>query len=181
MMPYEKYFADPDEEETFKLLDELIIRNQSAGYTCYVKSFAFFTSDREIRTTKSPLLKMFEGISSVEQFEALKLPIKNITRSPDGTSNVAYEIDLSQSDRLMEIVKSRKYLDCLPILWVFSVPSHCTWTVKFQQRIACKFMVLKLIDSYKNSLQDNNIDMYNLALRGQVLKLPPSSSFPQLN
>jgi hypothetical protein len=44
-------------------------------------------------------------------------------------------------------------------------------------------MVLKLIDSHKGSLQDNNIDMYNLGLTGQILKLPISSmsSFPQLN
>jgi hypothetical protein len=27
VMPYEKYFADPDEEETYKLLDEFKMRN----------------------------------------------------------------------------------------------------------------------------------------------------------
>ena len=65
-MPYEKYFLDPDEEETYKLLDEFQMRNQSSGYTCYVKSFALFSSDHDLKTMKSPVLKVFEGISSVE-------------------------------------------------------------------------------------------------------------------
>ncbi len=33
-------------------------------------------------------------------------------------------------------------------------------------------MVLKMIDSIKNSTYDNNMDMYNLGLYGYTLKLP---------
>jgi len=65
-----------------------------------------------------------------------------------------------------------KKLDCLPILWVQSVPSYTQWTVSFQQRLACKFMVVKLLDSVKNSASDNNIDMYNLTLNGYTMSIP---------
>ena len=55
---------------------------------------------------------------------------------------------------------------------MFSSPSFTKWTVPFEQRLACKYLVLKLIDSIKNSTFDNNIDMYNLGLFGHTLKLP---------
>lgn len=63
-------------------------------------------------------------------------------------------------------------LDCIPILWVHSVPSYTVWKVKLEQRFACKYIVMKLIDSQKNSTYDNNIDMYNLALYGHTMKMP---------
>ncbi len=97
VLPFEKHVADPDEEETFKLLDEFEMLNQGSGYTCFVKSFALFTSDRETKLAKSPIVKLFDNISSVEQFEALKLPIKKVTKIPDSTASVAYEIDLSNT------------------------------------------------------------------------------------
>jgi len=78
-LPYEKYFKDPESEETFKLLDELEMRNMGSGYTCFVKAFAFFVSDQEIKIAKSPIIKFFEGINTIEAFEALKLPIKKKT------------------------------------------------------------------------------------------------------
>jgi len=38
-------------------------------------------------------------------------------------------------------------------------------------------LVIKLIDSYKNNISDNNIDMYNLTLNGKKLVLPyPANS-----
>ena len=63
-------------------------------------------------------------------------------------------------------------LDCFPVLWVISNPSKTEWTVRFKQRIACKYLVIKLIDSHKNNMNDNNIDMYNLTLNGYQLKIP---------
>lgn len=65
-LPYEKHFADPDEEETFKLLDEFEMKNLGSGYTCFVKSFALFTSDRETKIAKSSIVKLFDNISSIE-------------------------------------------------------------------------------------------------------------------
>jgi len=131
LIPYEKHYKDPDCEETFKLLDEFEMRNMGSGYTCFVKAFALFISDQEIKIAKSPIIKLFEGINSIEQFEALKLPIKNKTQASDGTNSFAYEIDLSKTDELCKALKCRKDLDCLPVLWVFSTPSFVTWRVKF--------------------------------------------------
>jgi len=65
-LPYEKHFKDPESEETFKVLDEFEMRNMGSGYTCFVKAFAMFISDREVKIAKSPIIKFFEGINSVE-------------------------------------------------------------------------------------------------------------------
>jgi hypothetical protein len=94
-LPYSDYFVNPEDEETFKMLSELEIRNQGSGYTCFVKSYMFFTADREVKISKSPLIKFFDNINTIDKFEALGLPIKKKTTCPDGTQNIAYEIDLS--------------------------------------------------------------------------------------
>ena len=99
-LPFTEHFKDPEEEESFKILSELEIKNQGSGYTCFVQSFIFFISDREVKVAKSSIIKVFEGINSIEKFEALGLPIKKTTKCSDGTNNVAYEIDLSQGKKL---------------------------------------------------------------------------------
>ena len=55
----------------------------------------FMSPDREIKIGKSPIIKLFDDINTVEKFEALGLPIKKVFKCPDGTNNTAYEIDLS--------------------------------------------------------------------------------------
>jgi len=130
-LPYEKHLKDEEEEESFKLLGELVIHNLGAGYTCFVQSYMFFISDQEIVMHKNRVMKLFNGVGTVEKFEALQLPIKKVTKCPDGTNNVAYEIDLTQT-RILETALNSKKLDCLPILWVFSSPSYTEWTVKFE-------------------------------------------------
>lgn len=82
---------------------------------------------------------------------------------------------MNQSKKIAEKLKVRK-LDCFPVLWVQSVPSKTEWAVKFTQRITSKYLVIKLIDSHKNNVNDNNIDMYNLTLNGYTLAIPSSSS-----
>ena len=58
-------------------------------------------------------------------------------------------------------------LDCYPVLWVYSTPVELEMVAEFKQAIACRFLVLKLIDSHKGVSQgDDNIDMYNLSLTG---------------
>ena len=129
-MPYERYVKDP-EEESFKMLSELVIHNQGSGYTCFVQSFCFFISDREIKVSKSSIVKLFDEINTKAKFEALGLPIKKVTNCPDGTDNIAFEIDLSKTSQLQTALKTKK-LDCLPVLWVFSNPSNTEWTVTFE-------------------------------------------------
>ena len=65
-------------------------------------------------------------------------------------------------------------LDCFPVLIVFSAAIKTDWTVRLKQRIAAKYLVIKLIDSFKNNANDNNIDMYNLTLNGYTLFIPTS-------
>ena len=46
----------------------------------------FFTSCREVKISKNPeILKFFSTVNSIENFEALGLPIKKKTQCPDGT------------------------------------------------------------------------------------------------
>lgn len=175
-LPYKKFIKDMEEEESFKVLSELVIHNMGSGYTCFVQAYAFFIStDREVKISKSPIVKLFDDVNSIDKFLALGLPIKKEHKCPDGTNNFAYEIDLNQTRQLQKALGNKK-LDCLPILWVFSNPSYTEWSVRFEQRFAVKFLVLKLIDSLKNSTYDNNIDMYNLTMNGHPLLLPTISS-----
>ena len=129
-LPYEKHFADPSEEETYKLLGELVIHNMGWGYTCFVSAFAVFISEREVKVHKSAVVQYFSNINTVDAFEALKLPIKKVTECEDGTVNKAYEIDLSQPKKIEKAMGINK-LDCFPVLWVISNPSKTEWTVKF--------------------------------------------------
>lgn len=120
-LPYERFVVD--EEESFKLVSSLVLHNRGSGYTSFVQSFMFFTSpDKEVKISKSPVIKFFEDINTVAKFEALGLPIRKVYKCPDGTANVAYEIDLSQTRVLASVFKTKKF-ECLPFLWVYSVPS----------------------------------------------------------
>ena len=79
-LPYQEHYANPEEEETFKILNELEIKNMGSGYTCFVKTYMFFTSCREVKIAKNPeILKFLRSIHSIEKFEALGLPIKKKT------------------------------------------------------------------------------------------------------
>jgi hypothetical protein len=84
-LPYEKYVKDPDEEESFKLLGELVIHNQGSGYTCYVQSYCFFISEKEVKTGKSSIVSLLNSINTIQKFEELGLPIKKVHKCPDGT------------------------------------------------------------------------------------------------
>lgn len=72
------------------------MHNMGWGYTCFVSAFAVFVSEKEIKVSKSPVLKAFEQITSIDQFNALNLPIIYTSESTDNTNvNKAFEIDLS--------------------------------------------------------------------------------------
>jgi hypothetical protein len=81
-LPYAEHFANPEDEETFKMLSELDIRSQGSGYTCFANSYMFFTSDHEVKISKSPIIKMFDNVNTIEKFEALGLPIRKKTFLP---------------------------------------------------------------------------------------------------
>jgi hypothetical protein len=95
-MPYAKHLADPTQPETFKLISQLEIVNMGWGYTCFASSYMLFVSEKEIKTQKSQVVQFFNDKNNAATFEELGLPILNVTSSPDGTGNKAYEIDLSK-------------------------------------------------------------------------------------
>lgn len=130
-LPYEKYYADKEEPETFKLLSELVIHNMGWGYTCFVSAFMIFVSEKEIKCQKSQVIQFFSTINSLEAFEALKLPIMNVTDCSDGTQNKGFEINLEKKSQLKKIIGVNK-LDCYPVLWVLSNPSKTEWKVNFK-------------------------------------------------
>lgn len=45
------------------------------GYTCFASAYMFFFSDKEVKLSKSDVLKFFAEINTAEKFEALGLPI----------------------------------------------------------------------------------------------------------
>lgn len=154
--------VNQNEEESFKQLDILKIDKSMSGYTCFCKSFMIFANEREVNVSKSLVLKTFHGINSVEAFLDLGLPIVKYTKPDDilgsqdlteiyknkKDENIAFEIDLSQIKRVKRALNLNK-LDCYPILWCFQDLTSIKWNVKFEQRIACKYIVIKLMASHK--------------------------------
>jgi hypothetical protein len=58
-------------------------------------------------------------------------------------------------------------MDCYPLIWCFQDLEQVKWNVKFDQRVACKYIVVKLIDRHTPSnATDCNIDMFPLTLEG---------------
>jgi hypothetical protein len=100
------------------------------GYTCFVSAFAIFLSEKEIKIQKSQVVQYFSNINTVDAFNALNLPIRNVTECGDGTLNKAFEIDLNQQRKIEKVIGCKK-LDCFPIMWVVSTPSKTEWTIKF--------------------------------------------------
>lgn len=146
-----------------------------------------FINDKEVNVQKSQVLKAFHQINSVQAFLSLGLPIKKYTTpgnnssmdmtkysKPEGqkNGNVAFEIDISHPKRIQRAL-GLKGLDCYPILWCFQDLASVKWNVQFEQRIACKYIVIKLIDRHESFNQaETNIDMFPLALEGYSLKIP---------
>ena len=80
LLPYKKLSEEnSEEEESFKLLSELVLHNKASGYTCFINSFALFISDKEINTAKSKVIEKLTSACSVDTFKALQLPILNET------------------------------------------------------------------------------------------------------
>ena len=170
VVPYEQYLADSEERDSLKQLKTLILHNLGSGYTCFVSAMAIFTSEQEISISKSAVLKKFDNVNTEELFQNLNLPLKEMQGTKASPMNIAYEIDLSSPKEIESRLGIPK-LDCFPIMWIYSSPKNQDIELKFSQRIGCRFLVLKLIDSHKQSSADNNIDMYNMTLRGVPLRM----------
>lgn len=94
LLPYEEWLSDREEKPTYKQLTQLDIHNIGWGYTCLVKSFMIFISEKPIKLKKSPVLNFFNSISEIAQFEALGLPIEKKSSTTSEAVNCAFEISL---------------------------------------------------------------------------------------
>ena len=76
-------------------------------------------------------------------------------------------------------------LDCFPLTWGFQEYRDQQYVHSFNQRIACKYFAIKLIDRHPyqdlpdldsdSHLDDCNIDMFQLALQGYKMAIPTSA------
>ena len=84
-MPIEQFIQDKSEIESYKQLKVLTIDKSLKSYTAFCKSFMLFINDKDVNISKSPVLKAFHQINSVEAFLSMGLPIKKYT-TPSGGS-----------------------------------------------------------------------------------------------
>ena len=179
-MPIEQYIVDKKEVESFKQLQVLTIDKRITSYTCFAKAFMIFVSEKEVACSKSAVLKSFTMVNSVKQFLDMGLPIRKYTtpekqegdcdlteiyKNPKDRT-IAFEIDCEQIKRVQRALNLTK-LDCYPIVWCWQESQFSSkWNIRFEQRIACKYLVIRLIDRHQQHSYDANFDMFPLALEG---------------
>jgi len=85
----------------------LTINRLTTHYTSFCKSFVVCVSEKEINCAKSPVLKVFQGISTFPDFSKLNLPLVRFStvglgpKDPKTTKvfsnpgTIAFEIDLN--------------------------------------------------------------------------------------
>ena len=132
------------------------------SYTCFCKSFMLFVSEREkFKSLGLPLLKYTTPQKSGSDFNTL-----------NETENMAIEIDMGRIKTIQRALDIDK-LDCYPVVWCQQDQKQIKWSINFAQRIACKYLVVKLIDRHTpTNAHDCNIDMFPLSLEGNTLQIP---------
>lgn len=167
-LPVDNYVTDKKEEETYKLITRLTICRLNTHFTCFCKSFVLFVNEREVNPSKSHILKLFSGVNSVSKFLELNLPIASVhaptpikseeefisnLRKTNADQTCAFEIDLSQPKKIQRALGNTK-LDCYPVLWVNQMKEKVKWPINFKQRIACKYLAVKLLDIHRGEIDD---------------------------
>ena len=196
------HLKDQSEPERIKQITGLTIDMPNIGCTCWCKSFMIFTSDTQIDCANSKVLKAFSGISSIDKFLALGLPIancsildlnsnanKNVVTKPNGkkcmeiksNQTVLFELDLLHIKSGIQRRLGLSRLDCYPILWCQQQQIQAKWTHSFAQRIACNFIAVKLLDRHTpTSPEFSNIDMFPLKFEGFSLDMPERNALSDL-
>ena len=191
-LPIKQCLCQPDEQETFKMLTKMQIDKQCTGYTCFVHTYAVFVSDKEVDCENSNVLQAFAGVDSIQKFLNMKLDLVRYshpdsssddisTLKPSTTKSTVIEIDLSKPLKLKKnlhyasLIKMPK-LDCYPLLWCQQEKLSQIWEIIFKQKIAAKYVVIKLISRAPGSSSyDANLDMFPLHFHGIKLPIPCDS------
>eukprot|EP01022_Parablepharisma_sp_SALTPOND_P015227 TRINITY_DN2134_c0_g1_i1.p1 TRINITY_DN2134_c0_g1~~TRINITY_DN2134_c0_g1_i1.p1 ORF type:complete len:367 (-),score=26.30 TRINITY_DN2134_c0_g1_i1:186-1205(-) len=125
-------------------------------YTCYMNSFAIFVSMYPI-PIDSPCIKQFDGIKTVTQAKKLGLKVQN-EESMEERTFLEFTVEKAGVNGVSPLLFGELGTDYIPID-----------NVKILQKVAFKYLLLKLIDSNKNS-GDHNIDCYHFILEGNYVK-----------
>jgi len=147
-----------------------------------------FSNEKEVNISSSQVLKAFHMVNSVQKFLDLGIPIRKYTTPGNVSStdlseiyknpqekNIAFEIDLSNPKRIERALGVTK-LDCFPVIWCQQDLQSIMWNVQLDQRIACKYIVVKLIDRHSTN-PNTNIDMFPLSIDGYKLKIPSPNQY----
>ena len=99
---------------------------------------------------------------------------------------ILIEIDLSQLNQIKEMLNLSN-LDCFPLTWGFQEFRDQHYVHQFNQRIACKYFAVKLIDRHPfqdlpdldsdGALDDCNLDMFQIGLQGYKMAIPTSAEY----
>ena len=157
---------DQAEKESFKVPKSIVLHLRGWGYTCFLNSFVLCACAGEIsRPSASKVVQFFSGVNSEAEFAKKKIPfVQEVTYQAAPSKNgVLREIDLSSVQALKKLFGVKK-LDMYPLLWGYLVPIQQMKTFTFKQTVACRYLVMKLIDSQKTNPNDSNIDVYNMSL-----------------
>jgi hypothetical protein len=99
---------------------------------------------------------------------------------------ILIEIDLSRLNQIKEMLNLSN-LDCFPLTWGYQEFRNQHYLHQFKQRIACKYLAVKLIDRHPyqdfgdldsdGALDDCNIDMFQIGLQGYKMAIPTSAEY----
>lgn len=168
-VPYEKYLTE--DKDWMHLITNFQVHIRSGGYNAYVKSFAVFYSDEEIKNSKFNLLtKRFTRVKEFADISKLKLKVKNVENFEDSGIKIV-EFDVTKIKNIERWFKV-KSPGIYPLLWIYWKQKYVNKTVdyKITQNVAGRFISLKLIET-TNQNATSNIDLYNLGLKGIPLDL----------
>ncbi len=164
---------DPQNSRQFSVIKYHDLNRNLSGYTCFLQSFAVFVSMEEI-DPYHPLIQLFNGVKKLEQVESLGFEYISL-QSTEDTKVIEFSLHSLRKveTTLQRHVPGARLNGVYPLMWG-DISKNTTNYLNMIQKIGFRFLLLKLIDSYK-SQADGNIDCYNMSLSGSCVRLRFSS------
>lgn len=172
-VPYEKYIKE--DADNFQLLKTFQVHLNSGGYNAYIRTFAVFYSESEVDNTKFQVMtRRFHKAKAEADLQCLKLDIHH--KEEDKKSGIKIIEFSVASKKKIERWLRLKNPPFYPLLWIRIRQKYWKSTInyKIRQRVAAKYISLKLLTS-SNDSPSANIDLYNLGLKGVSLNLTDSA------
>jgi hypothetical protein len=133
-------------------------------------------------------------VDSIQKFLDMGLDVVQYTQPSSGSKedlselkedtqeSTVFEIDLSRPKKLQKAIKEASGLnlynfDCYPLFWCQQEKISLKWAIRLKQRVACKYLVIKLLSRAPgSSAYDANLDMYPLEFHGYKMPIPKTTS-----